>query len=984
MKKIFNTILAGAVALAAISCTQEELVTFNPTDQVAPILDAPSSEAVVLTEDGTLAAFTFTPASYGVPAAISYTLYADVESSDFANEKVIGNAKSPAKAIEVKAKTINNLLISAEKEVGAEAPVYIRLKSEWMGESAAVAGGKYALYSNVVTLNAIPYEAEKEYAKVWLPGTANGWDHKTAENLFNFNEDDVLFEGVTDFGEDHAENAFKLTGAAAWDDATGNWGSKATAPEAASVQLENGINDNIAVYTKNRFYHFSFDKSSLVLTKDYSFDKVGIIGLNDDWNNDIEMTWHSAKQRFYADVEAASDTKFKFRLDGSWDTNWGGDLDKLTNGGADIPISAGQYRIYLNLNDLDGVTGEINADMYGKEEGGKEVEPEPAPTYKGWGIIGDFNSWGGDEPMTQDGNVWTGYVNITSTGTIKLRKDADWSAGDYGGTMKALGEPFDAVEKGDNITLDPGFYKIVLDLDALTITISDGTVWSLIGEFNSWSGDVDMVLTDGKWVSPSTSITAGKIKIRKNHDWAENRGGVMEAIGTAFPVTQGGDDIVIPEDGQYIVTYDPEEETILIESAGWGVVGTITDWGNSGIADLAMKEEGGWLVRKNVALSDTDEIKVRYQNDWTSNYGGRTAVGVPVKAEAGAGNFKPGAGVYDIYPDVDNEVIIIANAGEAISYWGVVGTINNWGNDGAKDFIMYDNDKGYLVHTGVALVQGDKIKLRKNSDWGTNRGGVWAVGEAITVTQGGADIECAAEGTYDIYFDEAADLLYIMPQGETPGGGSDDPDDPEVTYNDNIYLIGADTGWESNIAIPSVKDATGANTSVYQVFAYLTGEYKFKPNADNWDGDWEPGAESGSITDNGSGNFPAPNPGYYMITVDIKALTYSLTAITTIGVIGPAQEGSWDTDTDMTWDEESKTWTVTMELAADQFKFRANDDWDINWGGAGADPTPATVGEEMSTKMNGNNFSIAEAGKYTIVLNAQVDGMGTVKITKAE
>jgi hypothetical protein len=86
----------------------------------------------------------------------------------------------------------------------------------------------------------------------------------------------------------------------------------------------------------------------------------------------------------------------------------------------------------------------------------------------------------------------------------------------------------------------------------------------------------------------------------------------------------------------------------------------------------------------------------------------------------------------------------------------------------------------------------------------------------------------------------------------------------------------------------------------------------------------------------------------------------------------------------MIWDEESKTWTVTMELAADQFKFRANDDWDINWGGAGADPTPVTVGEEMSTKMKGNNFSIAEAGKYTIVLNAQVDGMGTVKITKAK
>ena len=983
MKKIFNVILAGAVTLAAFSCKQEELVTFHPTDEVAPVLNALSSDAITLTEDGTLATFTFTPASYGVPAAIGYTLYADVVDNTFANEKVLGSTQSPSKEITVAAKTLNSMLISAGYAAGSENPVYIRLKSEWRGESAPVAGGAYALYSNVITLTAIPYEAEKEYAKVWLPGTANGWDHKTAENLFNFDEDDVKFEGVTDFGEDHAENAFKLTGAAAWDDATGNWGSKATAPEAESIQLENGINDNIVVYTKNRFYHFTFNKTDLTLKKDYSFDKVGVIGLNDDWNNDIEMTWHSAKQRFYADVEATSDTKFKFRLDGSWDINWGGDLDNLTNGGADIPIAAGQYRIYLNLNDLDGVTGEINAEMYGKEEGGKEVEPEPAPTYKGWGMIGDFNSWGGDEPMTQDGNTWTGYVNIPATGGLKLRKDADWTE-NYGGTMTELGVAFEAKAGGDNITLDPGFYKVVLDLDALTITISDGTVWSLIGDFNSWGGDVDMVLTDDKWVSPATNITAGGLKLRKNHDWGEDMGGVMESIGVPFEAVAKGDNINIPEDGIYIVTYDPEEGTILIESAGWGVVGTITDWGNSGIADLAMKEEGGWLVRKNVALSDTDEIKVRYQNDWASNYGGRTAVGVPVKAEAGAGNFKPGAGVYDIYLDVDNEVIIIANAGEAISYWGVVGTINNWGNDGAKDFIMYDNDKGYLVHTGVALVQGDKIKLRKNSDWGTNRGGVWAVGEAITVTQGGADIECAAEGTYDIYFDEAADLLYIMPKGETPGGDSDDPDDPDVTYNDNIYLIGADTGWESSIAIPSVKDAAGANTSVYQVFAYLTGEFKFKPNADSWDGDWEPGAESGTITDNGSGNFPAPNPGYYMITVDIKALTYSITAIASVGVIGPAQTGAWDSDTDMTWDGETKTWTVTMDLAADQFKFRANDGWDINWGGAGADPTPVTLGEEMSTKMKGNNFSIAEAGKYTIVLNAQVDGMGTVKITKAE
>ena len=295
---------------------------------------------------------------------------------------------------------------------------------------------------------------------------------------------------------------------------------------------------------------------------------------------------------------------------------------------------------------------------------------------------------------------------------------------------------------------------------------------------------------------------------------------------------------------------------------------------------------------------------------------------------------------------------------------------------------MYDNGKGYLVHTGTVLAQGDEIKIRKNSEWNVDRGGVWAVGEAIEVTQGGKNLVCAEAGTYDIYFDEAADLMYIMPAGETPGEGGDEPGEDETVYNDYIYLVGADTDWgTSPIAMPSVKSGEN-NTSVYKVFAYLTGEFKFKPNADNWDGDWEY-SENGKISESGSGNVPAPDPGYYLVTVDIKALTYDLTMISTIGVIGPAQDGAWDTDTDMTWDNEKKVWTITMDLKADLFKFRANDGWDINWGGTGDDPTPAIIGQN-AIRMGGQNFSIAEAGKYTIELNAQVDGLGIVNITKAE
>jgi PKD repeat protein len=58
----------------------------------------------------------------------------------------------------------------------------------------------------------------------------------------------------------------------------------------------------------------------------------------------------------------------------------------------------------------------------------------------------------------------------------------------------------------------------------------------------------------------------------------------------------------------------------------------------------------------------------------------------------------------------------------------------------------------------------------------------------------------------------------------------------------------------------------------------------------------------------------------------------------------------------MTYNVASNTWTVTTDLTAGTFKFRANDGWDINLGG---DINNLTFG--------GDNIN-AEAGNYTITL----------------
>ena len=71
----------------------------------------------------------------------------------------------------------------------------------------------------------------------------------------------------------------------------------------------------------------------------------------------------------------------------------------------------------------------------------------------------------------------------------------------------------------------------------------------------------------------------------------------------------------------------------------------------------------------------------------------------------------------------------------------------------------------------------------------------------------------------------------------------------------------------------------------------MNGEFKYKPNPekDNWTGDWEKvsgDALAGTLDENGAGNIDAPEAGFYMMEVDLTAMTYKHTLISNLGVIG--------------------------------------------------------------------------------------------------
>jgi len=191
----------------------------------------------------------------------------------------------------------------------------------------------------------------------------------------------------------------------------------------------------------------------------------------------------------------------------------------------------------------------------------------------------------------------------------------------------------------------------------------------------------------------------------------------------------------------------------------------------------------------------------------------------------------------------------------------------------------------------------------------------------------------------------------------------------KINFNEYIYEIGNESGWSTSHAL-RCPNFDGK----YQGYYWMDGEYKFKPNADNWDGDWENDGE-GKIADNGGSNMPGLAAGFYQIDVNLADMTYAATLVESISIIGTVN-GNWDTDTDLTYNKETGAWEVTATLNAGEMKFRMNHDWAISWGGANGDGTNYSD----LTQNGGANLQVA-AGTYLIQLYIQHEGANKVVLT---
>ncbi len=180
-----------------------------------------------------------------------------------------------------------------------------------------------------------------------------------------------------------------------------------------------------------------------------------------------------------------------------------------------------------------------------------------------------------------------------------------------------------------------------------------------------------------------------------------------------------------------------------------------------------------------------------------------------------------------------------------------------------------------------------------------------------------------------------------------------------------IYEIGNESGWSTAHELCSP-----AQDGIYKGFYWLDGGFKFKPNADNWDGDWgqDPAGPYGTLVVDGEEDcndpgksFPdeAKPAGFYQVNVDLNLMTWSIDAITNISIIGGFND--WAGDVEMTYNADGY-WEVTTDEVTGEYKFRANHDWAINWGGT-----------EDNLTQDGANLN-SEGGTHTYKLYITYDG----------
>ena len=250
--------------------------------------------------------------------------------------------------------------------------------------------------------------------------------------------------------------------------------------------------------------------------------------------------------------------------------------------------------------------------------------------------------------------------------------------------------------------------------------------------------------------------------------------GMGEEEGT---LAIGGDPIVVSEEGPYMLEVDMYNLTYVLKVAPAslyvmstaspgnafanvaqlgtsdyvtyeGCAGILTSWGLTGQA----------AYKPTMYVLNPDVERTQAENGTYTGGIMQDTSGAPLNANIAIPRPGNADGMYYITANLAT----LTYTGYQVKNMGLVGSINNWGNENPDGSVTPDvalktsRTTLYMTWTGqLTVAAGDEWKIRANSEWvvdfgGANGGDYATDGSDVELAKGGANFVAAEAGTYDV------------------------------------------------------------------------------------------------------------------------------------------------------------------------------------------------------------------------------------------
>jgi hypothetical protein len=234
--------------------------------------------------------------------------------------------------------------------------------------------------------------------------------------------------------------------------------------------------------------------------------------------------------------------ELRFRQDGNWNVNWGGDIFPDGQAIFQFPINIRiPYTANFNIS-FNRLTGEYSFECVGDD---CPVRIGVVTAFNGWNDFIDMQTHDGDD----FGVVYYLEDHYFNSGEAKF-KQYDNPEMYWGNINFPIGT---ALEDGPGIPVEEGYYNVMFNRETGDYSFEMPRIGILGSALNGWSDDIDLQSEDGIiYTLNDQCFNDGEVKFRLNDDWYVNWGNDSFPIGTGY---QHGWNIPVPE-GFYNVTFN--------------------------------------------------------------------------------------------------------------------------------------------------------------------------------------------------------------------------------------------------------------------------------------------------------------------------------------------------------------------------------------------------------------------------------------------